>query len=375
MAENSRIQWTHHTFNPWRGCSKVSAGCANCYAETTSNRNHGIFGSWGPNGTRVVAAESMWREPLKWDRAAKAAGERHRVFCASMSDVFEDWGGWMLDAKGQPCVTCDSCKNPTEHGCGERTRLLTMNDVRSRLFAMIDATPNLDWLLLTKRPENIARMMPEPICPLCKGKGGWETGPHSGYCLCRVRKVIRHNVWIGTSAENQEMFDKRVPHLLKVPAVVRFLSCEPLLGPIAMEKITLRANGQNPNELSNDLGDWVSPLTGVFSDSPLINWVIAGGESGNKARDCNIEWVRSIVKQCKAAGTSVFVKQLGERLNVANDSGMEWPHYGDEWETIPENYMPRFQGERVSLRMADKGGNIEEWPEDLRIRQFPVVKK
>lgn len=356
MAENSRIQWTHHTFNPWRGCSKVSAGCANCYAETTSNRNHGIFGTWGPSGTRVVASESQWREPLKWNRQAEKMGVRRRVFCASLADVFEDWDGRMRSSKGlslqKSIIEKHKWTENTQTFGPEDGKGLTMQDVRMRLFELIEQTPHLDWLLLTKRPENIRK-----------------------FAILRWENRFPQNVWIGTSAENQEMFDKLVPHLLKVPAAVRFLSCEPLLGPIAMEKITLRANGQNPNELSNDLGDWVSPLIGAFSDSPLINWVIAGGESGNKARDCNIEWVRSIVKQCKAAGTSVFVKQLGERLNVANDSGMEWPHHGDEWETIPENYMPRFQGERVSLHMAGKGGNIEEWPEDLRIRQFPVVKK
>ena len=89
MAENSKIQWTHHTFNPWRGCTKVSEGCKHCYAETMSKRNLKVLGQWGPNGTRVVASESMWREPMKWDAAAKAAGERHRVFCASLADVFE----------------------------------------------------------------------------------------------------------------------------------------------------------------------------------------------------------------------------------------------------------------------------------------------
>src|SRR5690349_6943095 len=121
MGRDSAIEWTHHTFNPWRGCTKVSAGCAHCYAETWSKRNPKALGIWGDGGTRVIAAEAYWRQPLKWNAAAKAAGERHRVFCASLADVFED-----------------------------RPELV---ESRERLLDVIYKTPDLDWLLLTKRPE------------------------------------------------------------------------------------------------------------------------------------------------------------------------------------------------------------------------------
>ena len=103
MASETKIQWADHTFNPWRGCLKVSAGCANCYAETLSKRNPGTLGIWGSEAsgaTRVVASESMWREPLKWNTEAQKSGIRSRVFCASLADVFEDWQGRMLDHKG-----------------------------------------------------------------------------------------------------------------------------------------------------------------------------------------------------------------------------------------------------------------------------------
>lgn len=136
MAENSKIEWTHHTFNPWRGCTKVSEGCKFCYAETMSGRNPGTLGIWGPRGTRVVAAESYWRQPLKWDKAAEAAGEQHRVFCASLADVFE--GPESMPASEWPKVQA----------------------ARAQLFGFIEATPHLDWLLLTKRPQNIARFSP-----------------------------------------------------------------------------------------------------------------------------------------------------------------------------------------------------------------------
>ena len=159
--KDSKIEWTDHTFNTHRGCTKVSAGCANCYAETLSGRNPAVLGIWGPNGTRVVAAESAWREPLKWNREAVEAGERHRVFCASLADVFEDWKGPMLNSHGDELFSDRIGGWSDRVGDKDGHRLkLTMQDVRTRLYKLIDATPNLDWLLLTKRPENIRLMMP-----------------------------------------------------------------------------------------------------------------------------------------------------------------------------------------------------------------------
>src|SRR5262249_10541241 len=117
--ENTRIAWTHHTLNPWRGCTKVSPGCTHCYAAELAKRNPAVLGRWGPGGPRVIASEAQWRNPLKWDRKAKAAGKRPRVFCASLADIFE----------ARP----------------------ELESPRARLFDLIAATPNLDWLLLTKR--------------------------------------------------------------------------------------------------------------------------------------------------------------------------------------------------------------------------------
>jgi protein gp37 len=170
-----------YTFNPWIGCAKVSPGCANCYAETLMDKRMGRV-QWGVNGTRVHTSDSNWKKPYQWNRKAQEEGVRKRIFCASLADVFED-----------------------------RPELVPW---RADLFAMIDATPNLDWLLLTKRPENIKRLWP---FGWYEDKGGPFTWP---------------NVWIGTSVENQEQADKRIPHLLSIPASVRFLSMEPLLGPV-----------------------------------------------------------------------------------------------------------------------------------------------
>ena len=267
MAENSKIEWTHHTFNPWRGCTKVSAGCANCYAETMSARNPAVLGQWGPRGTRVIAAESYWRQPLKWDRHAAAAGERRRVFCASLADVFE--GPETMPESEWPKVEA----------------------ARHRLFNLIEQTPNLDWLLLTKRPQNLESMLP------------W-TSEHAG----EYRERFWHNVWIGTSVENQATADERIPHLLKVPARVRFLSCEPLLGPVDLKLCSVAYHRwRETRESSHDRG---------------IHWIIVGGESGAQARPMHPEWARSLRDQAQAAGVAYFHKQNGE-WELRDDSEAE----------------------------------------------------
>lgn len=346
MAENSKIEWTTHTFNPWRGCTKVSAGCANCYAETLSGRNPKTLGVWGPQGTRVVASEAMWREPVKWNREAACccrktladhqheAGcpqkDRPRVFCASLADVFEDWTDLMSASDGAVMHVCSECGawRTMEQMChGPNAHMpLTMADVRRRLFSLIDATPNLDWLLLTKRPENIARMMPEDSFNAC------VTGdcPHDNRSNCRP---FRPNLWLGTSVENRSVLH-RIDALRTIPAAVRFLSVEPLL---------------------EDLG--TLDLTG-------IHWVIVGGESGPSARPCRVEWIRNIVRQCKAAGVPCFVKQLGG--NPVGDERPEPTRNADGSRTITVMQV---------IEIHDrKGSDWNEWPDDLRVREFPAVE-
>ena len=224
MGKHSKIEWTHHTFNPWWGCTKVSEACKHCYAETWARR----VGSrvWGPNAERRFFTNSHWKQPLDWNREAEVLGERRRVFCASMSDVFED----------RP----------------------DLRSHRERLFDLIEETPYLDWLLLTKRPKNVSRM------------ARWTTD-------------WPDNVWLGTTVEMQKRAEELVPELAKSAAVVRFLSCEPLLGPI-------------------DLASWLG------SD---VSWVIAGGESGGKARPSHPVWFRALRDQCMAAGVPFHFKQWG----------------------------------------------------------------
>lgn len=268
MGEHSGIQWTDHTFNPWIGCHKVSQGCKHCYAEnntfTRRERSHGRE-LWGPKADRHITSAANWAKPLKWDRDAEAAGRRARVFCASLADVFED--------------------HPA------------LQDPRDALFSLIEMTPNLDWQLLTKRPENVHRMVPE----------AWRDAP-----------AYPGNVWIGTSAEDQATWDERTEYLTALKARVVFVSCEPLLGPIRC-------------------GEGLD----------LIEWVIIGGESGRGARPCDVVWIRDIVAECREHRSSAFVKQLGAR-----------PYYGRPFLNL-------------ELRHP-KGGAMEEWPEDLRVREFPA---
>ena len=305
MAENSKIEWTTHTFNPWRGCTKVSAGCASCYAETLSGRNPKTLGVWGPNGTRVVAAESTWREPVKWDREAARSGTRPRVFCASLADVFEDWTKPMVESNGIQLSKIDS--RPWTVRVHDDEPTVSMQDVRARLFALIDATPNLDWLVLTKRPENIARMMPPAVTNLSILH---RTKQHEQY---------RPNLWLGVSVENQQAADERIPHLLRVPAAVRFLSCEPLLGPVDLTKLWLPDRSGYWNCLTGKLTARVKLDAGgeLWAETEdaitgRIGWVIVGGESGPGARPMHPNWVRSLRDQCQAAGVPFFFKQHGD---------------------------------------------------------------
>ena len=269
--ENSKIEWTDHTFNPWIGCTKVSDGCKNCYAETLMDKRYGKV-KWGPQGARIRTSAANWRKPLAWNWSAEKEGKRARVFCASLADVFED-------KADQP----------------------EMDDWRAQLMALIQDTPNLDWLLLTKRPENVM-----PLFSMA-----WQR--FGGNAVTKLPP----NVWIGTSVENQEQADKRIPELLKIPAAVRFLSMEPLLGAVRLD------NGET---------SWLSCTCGCADESEDvcqsfectgkcfrgIDWVIVGGESGPNARPIHPDWARGIRDQCQAAGVPFFFKQWGQWAYTSN---------------------------------------------------------
>lgn len=327
MAELTKIQWTDHTFNPWIGCSKVHTGCANCYAEADmDHRRHRA--KWGPNGTRSKTTESYWNEPLKWNREAKRDGVRRKVFCASLADVFEDWHGPILNSKGETMSRVE----------GACEVVITMNDLRRQLFQLIDATPNLDWLLLTKRPENI--------------RGMWaasyyiETVPDINYTRDRTVHVpfpLRKNVWLGTSVSDQATLEKALLGILGCRDIspVLFLSMEPLLGNV---NVNLKYRCPRCNPLISE------PHKVLGKDG--IDWVIVGGESGPNARECDPSWIKDIASQCRDAGVPCFVKQLG--ANIADRFGK--------------------LGFEALERVKDKkGGDPSEWPEELRVREWPEV--
>jgi protein gp37 len=259
-----------------------------------------------------LCKQSGIADPIaEWQRRDEGKlpeAHRPRVFCASLADVFEDWQGPILNNEGNEVCICHGCGKITdwrgdcggsELHCDRVPRRATMDDVRKRLFALIDATPHLDWLLLTKRPENVLRMWPEE-----------RTSDHP-----LMWKLKRKNVWLGTSVENQEYADKRIPELLKCRdlAPVLFLSCEPLLGPVNLERIPI--TGYNLPHLDVlRRGCWTGPPWGFVNshNAPSIDWIIAGGESGPNARPSHPDWFRGLRDQCDAAGVPFHFKQWGE---------------------------------------------------------------
>ena len=313
MGEKTKIAWCDATWNPWRGCTKIAAGCVNCYAEADFDKRRHVA-VWGPQGTRVVTEEANWRKPLAWNRAAEKAGVRRRVFCASLADVFED-----------------------HHA---------LYAPREALVRLIRATPDLDWLLLTKRPENVTRLWLQATIT-SETLEAFDAG--------QSLDLPQSNVWTGTSVENQAAADLRIPELLKVPAVVRFLSIEPLLGPIDLH----------------------------LNASERPDWVIVGGESGPRARPCNVAWIRSIVAQCRGAAIPVFVTQLGSRIigqyygdGPLGDAMSSHPYsvVSSAGHAIPADTRPP-PGALIRGRLEDgKGGDPAEWPEDLRVREFPGLE-
>lgn len=295
MSENSKIQWTDHTFNPWIGCTKVSPGCANCYAEAQDKFRSWTPEGWGKGKPRRRTSESNWRKPLKWDREARygqdcpVSGDpsiRPRVFCASLADWLDDEVPieWLAD-----------------------------------LLTLIHNTPHLDWQLLTKRPQNWRDRIHQAYAHLSKvSLDGVLLADAYNWLKATPRPNNRfmNNVWIGTTVEDQTRANERIQDLLKIPARVRFLSCEPLLGPIDFRLVP------GFNKVGSAGLDLIRNL-----------WIICGGESGSGARPMRTEWAESLAEQCIHAGIPFFMKQLGGTRN----------HHGE----------------------------LSDFPEALRIRAFP----
>lgn len=287
MGEASKIEWTDHTYNPWWGCVRVSPGCERCYAEAFAKRTGNPV--WGVNAPRRFFGDKHWDEPRRWNERAAKAGARARVFCASMADVFEDRAG--------------------------------LEPHRERLWRLIGDTPCLDWLVLTKRPENIARLGDD---------------------------VLRR-CWVGVTAEDQRRADERIPLLLRTPAAVRWVSAEPLLSPVQLWIPTKTwgprsdgvlgcdhcCNGDRCDELAHRDRRHCPYCRGTGA-AVKLDWVVVGSESGPGARPMKLEWARAVVDECIDAGVAVFTKQ------IANEHDR-------------------------------KGGDPQYWPEGVWPRQFPQV--
>jgi len=327
MGESTGISWTDHTANFWMGCSRISPGCKHCYAEKLVTGRLGLP-VWGPaKTTERKRSKGAWVDVPRWNRAAAREGVRRRLFVSSLADVFED----------HPQVA----------------------PWRAEALELLASCTSLDVQLLTKRPQNVRAMVPP----------AWlEAWPA--------------HIWIGTTVEDQKRATERIPHLLMVPARVRFLSCEPLLEPIDLDPwlyvpTVCRACGSTESHYDTNphnrpvidhcvLG---APLTGepgavrcndcrsldVDELSP-VSWVIVGGESGGGARPFGLDWVRAIVRQCRAASVPVFVKQMGD---APFDTHQDRTYVDEREDDVPV----RFE--------AHHGADPSEWPRELRVQEFP----
>ena len=279
MGTETKIQWADSTWSPWRGCTKVSPGCANCYAETLAKRNPAVMGGWGKGAPRVMAKN--WDEPMRWQKRTSMDMPRPRVF-PSLCDWLDD-------------------EVPTEW--------------LARFLQLIWDTPSIDWLLLTKRPELWAKRMRDCITPTVASRPALDW----------LKGAPPPNVWFGVSAEDQTRAEYRINAMADIPAIVRWVSAEPLLGPI-------------------DFTQWLTESR----NQRLVEWIVVGGESGPNARPCHAHWIRTIVGKCREELVPVFVKQVGSRPT-------DYSFRTADWEALKD----------------PKGGDMNEWPAELRVRQVP----
>jgi len=376
VSDSSNIEWTDATWNPVVGCSRVSAGCDHCYAVGMTRRLEGMskaagFGltghraenyrgltielpqaavdrGCGVNGRHfngeVRCVEEALEVPLRWKKPK-------RIFVNSMSDLFHP-------------------KVPFEF--------------IDQVFAVMALSPQHTFQVLTKRPERMAEYLSQtPRETMSRPRRvGAQMGefaadwPVSRVARCERTAGCPHwplrNVWLGTSCEDQAAADERIPYLLSCPAAVRFLSCEPLLGPIDLCRALCNLK-QFAFAVSDAHADGFLSIGEAEAaigrhrlergQRPMIDWVIVGGESGPGARHCDVESIRSIVLQCGAAGVPCFVKQIGTRAMWSGPAGDRWP--------TEMRYEEEAGAWRVLVRDS-KGGNPSEWPTDLRVRQMPA---
>lgn len=340
MADKSSIEWTDATWNPVAGCSIISQGCTNCYAmkmaariEAMGSAPHYAGLTTGTKagavwtGEIAVAPDSILTQPLRWKHP-------RRIFVNSMSDLFHE---------GVPDEAID------------------------KVFAVMALCPQHTFQVLTKRATRMRTYV-------SRRTGDWQNVLPDAFApgtlpitknqvertLGRAAKLTGDpptptwplsNVWLGVSTEDQPRADERIPELLATPAAKRFLSCEPLLGPLAMDGRNLVGDETYWNWLKGERGPSVQHIAAKPEQTAKIDWVIVGGESGPRSRPFALEWARNIISQCQTAGVACFVKQLGAKPG--------------------DRQSPQFCHEPIRLKDR-KGGDWSEWPEDLRVREFPT---
>ena len=342
MSDGSKIEWCDATWNVVRGCSVVSPGCTNCYAMKTAhrfNRPGGAYdgltevGNHGPRWTgKIRLVPEKLDEPLHWRKP-------RRVFVNSMSDLFhEDVPDQFIDKVFRAMGACD-------------------DQDRAHTFQ-----------ILTKRPARMREYM------------GMRAYHAWNLCRLATERFPPSNVWLGASCENQKTADERIPLLLQTPAAVRFVSAEPLIAAVDLSYNAMCGPcglGPPAPPKPKRPDHWTSGRASDGGRSLVrgIDWVIVGGESGPGARPCDVEWIRSIVEQCQEAQTPVFVKQLGARpkgwcrsLLIAGAIGHDVADFCDSYESGEGGHC----GWRCVLLKDRKGGDPSEWPEDLRVREFPA---
>ena len=356
MGEKTKIEWTDATWNPLRGCSRVSEGCRHCYAELLAAR-FSKAGAWGhgfaemtkhgPRWTgRVELLPSRLDLPLRWS-------EPRRIFVSSTSDVFHE---------SLPDEAID------------------------RIFTTMALAHQHTFQILTKRPERMRQYLERLTASTRElGYENWPRrleaqmnglvdiiGAKRVQQICETPDVNSEwplpNVWLGVSVEDQASADARIPLLLSTPAAKRFVSYEPALGPVRFTHLYVR----DECELDAVRGTEAAtvqhlavPPRKVYAP---LDWIIVGGESGPGARPFDVAWARSTIAQCKAAGVACFVKQLGASPCDSNVNCSDW---GEE---IEFDGPPRGVdgAAAASVRLRDrKGGRVDEWPDDLRVREFP----
>ena len=346
MSEKTKIDWCDSTINFVSGCEKVSPGCAHCYITSTvpfrvSGRKH---------GDDPVVHESAF---------ALARRLNNKPWVCDKCGHSQQFENNMYENNG-----CEKCNSKTHR---RRIFALSLSDflwdrvsvgVWLRVMHTIWSCQDVDWLLCTKRTENWKPRMMKALDVITDGTGSnaqfWQ------WLVDWIGGKPPHNIWIGTTVENQAMADKRIPELLKIPAAVRFLSVEPLL-----EDINLALTQPVPI-YDAEYGDQHE-----YAERKAIELVIVGGESGSLARPCNISWIRSVKDQCAEANVPCFVKQFGSFPTLSRDNTENYPAPMLKWYPCANNGSG---GYRVILKHP-KGGNMDEWPEDLRVREWPESRR